>query len=127
MLIGEGRKFVSLLLTLKVEKSRASGTFTKNLSAEAKALIENKLQLSNIRTVEDVMASKEMRKYISDCVERANIDAVNRVSKVKKWHILPEELDVITGELTPTFKVKRNYICKKYESVIEAMYTEPKL
>ena len=52
---------------------------------------------------------------------------MNRVSKVKKWHVLPDELDVLTGELTPTYKVKRNYINKKYEAKIEMLYTEPKL
>lgn len=68
-----------------------------------------------------------MRKFIDKCIEKANSEAVNRVSKVKKWVILPEELDVLTGELTPTFKVKRNMICKKYADMIEGMYAEPKL
>lgn len=127
VLVGDGRKFVSLLLTLKVNKDRRSGVFSHTLTAEAQNFIKTKLKLSNIRTVADVLASKEMQKFIKNCIERANLEAVSRVSRVKKWKILPNELDVMTGELTPTFKVKRNYICKKYEDVIEAMYSEPKL
>ncbi len=48
--------------------------------------------------------------------------AINRVAQVKKWTILPDEFDVISGELTPTYKVKRKYISKKYENQIQAMY-----
>jgi len=68
-----------------------------------------------------------MMDFIGSCVDRANLEAVNRVSKVKKWLILPNEFDVLTGELTPTFKVKRNYITKKYEDKIELLYAEPRL
>jgi len=53
--------------------------------------------------------------YIAECIDHANDVAISRVSKVKKWHILPDELDVLTGEMTPTFKVKRKYISKKFE------------
>lgn len=74
-----------------------------------------------------MLKSKEMMDFIGSCVDRANLEAVNRVSKVKKWLILPNEFDVLTGELTPTFKVKRNYITKKYEDKIELLYAEPKL
>ena len=65
--------------------------------------------------------------FIGSCVDRANLEAVNRVSKIKKWLVLPNEFDVLTGELTPTFKVKRSYITKKYEDKIERLYAEPKL
>ena len=57
----------------------------------------------------------------------ANEEAINRVSKVKKWILLLDEMDVLTGELTPTYKVKRKYINKKYEEKIETLYAEPKL
>lgn len=49
------------------------------------------------------------------------------MSKVKKWVILEDELDIVTGELTPTFKVKRAFISKKYEAKIQQLYQEPKL
>ena len=55
------------------------------------------------------------------------MSAISRVAKIKKWVILEDELDVLTGELTPTYKVKRKYIAKKYEGKIEALYAEPKL
>ena len=89
--------------------------------------IKNKLKLSNISTVDEVKNTQEMRDYINDCVERANHKAINRVAKVKKWIILDDELDVLSGELTPTYKVKRKYIMKKHEAKISMLYAEPKL
>ena len=55
VLIGDGRKFVSLLLTLKVDKDSISGYMTKKLSAEAKNFIKSKLKLSNINTVDEAV------------------------------------------------------------------------
>ena len=127
IVVGEGQKFVSLLLTLKVTKDPQSAKFTRNLSPEATNFIKNKLKLSNISTVEEVKNTQEMRDYINDCVERANHKAINRVAKVKKWIILDDELDVLSGELTPTYKVKRKYIMKKHEAKISMLYAEPKL
>jgi len=72
--------------------------------------------------VDDALKFREIASYIQECIDEANLRAVNRVSKVKKWAILPQELDVLTGELTPTFKVKRKFISKKYEARIEALY-----
>ena len=47
-----------------------------------------------------------------------------RVQAVKKFHILPDELTVDGGELTPTLKLRRKIILAKYAEQIEAMYDE---
>ncbi|MBK6696542.1 MAG: hypothetical protein IPG50_30775 [Myxococcales bacterium] len=47
-----------------------------------------------------------------------------RVQAIKKIKILPAELSVETGELTPTMKIKRKVIYKKYEAEIRAFYDE---
>ena len=64
VLIGDGRKFVSLLMTLKVRKNLISGYFTKELGQEARDHIKSKLKLSNIVTVDDVRKCKEVMDYI---------------------------------------------------------------
>ncbi len=42
--------------------------------------------------------------------------------KVKKFTLLPAEFEISSGEITPTLKVKRNIVSKKYEKEIEKMY-----
>ena len=54
------------------------------------------------------------------------LDAVNeelaRVEQVKKFRILPRPFSVETGELTPTLKLKRSVVARKFAAEIESMY-----
>jgi len=56
------------------------------------------------------------------------VDAVNgklaRVQTVKRFAILPHELSIAGGELTPTMKLKRRVIVAKYAAEIESLYAE---
>ena len=54
ILVGERRKYLGLLITLKVVKDPSTGKFTKNLSDEAVKLIKQKCNLRDIKTVDDV-------------------------------------------------------------------------
>jgi len=42
------------------------------------------------------------------------LKAVSKAATIKKWKILPLDFSVKTGELTPTLKLKRSYVIKKY-------------
>jgi long-chain acyl-CoA synthetase len=50
---------------------------------------------------------------------------LSRVEQFKRFTILPNEWTAETEELTPTLKLKRRIISKKYEPQIEAMYAQP--
>jgi long-chain acyl-CoA synthetase len=44
------------------------------------------------------------------------------VSVIKRWVIIDNDFMVETGELTPTQKVKRNFVYKKHEDKIRELY-----
>jgi long-chain acyl-CoA synthetase len=62
-----------------------------------------------------------VREMIAEQVERAN-KRYAPVEQVKRFAILPHDLTQETGELTPTLKVKRNVVAKKYADVLDALY-----
>ena len=60
-------------------------------------------------------------KYVSDHVAKINKDLSN-YEKIRKYKILDREFTIDSGELTPTYKMKRKNIEKNYVSVIKGMY-----
>ena len=102
VVIGDKRKFLSALVTLDEE---AVQTFVTENGLDSRPYHE--------------------QPAIADEVARA-FDEVNadlaQVEKVKKWTILPRNLTVEDGELTPTLKVKRRVVNEHFAAEIEAMY-----
>jgi len=43
--------------------------------------------------------------------------------QIKKWELMESEWTSFSGELTPTLKIKRNYIMQKYEQTITKLFT----
>jgi long-chain acyl-CoA synthetase len=64
----------------------------------------------------------------AQAIYAAAVEAVNarlaQYERIKKFRLLPRELTLDAGELTPTLKVKRRVIDDKYRSVIEAIYRD---
>ncbi|HAN30863.1 MAG TPA: long-chain fatty acid--CoA ligase, partial [Myxococcales bacterium] len=65
--------------------------------------------------------SAEVRQAVQEIVDAGN-ELVARVEQIRKFTILPRQLDVEHGELTPTLKIKRKVVHDNYESLIDAMY-----
>jgi len=63
---------------------------------------------------------KVIELYENEIQELMSIFA--RVEQIRKFTLLPSEWTQQTGELTPTMKLKRRVINKKYQDLIEAMY-----
>ncbi|MBN8492217.1 MAG: long-chain fatty acid--CoA ligase [Burkholderiales bacterium] len=70
-------------------------------------------------------ASLTQAKEVQDLIQ-AELDRVNtkfaRVEQVKKFYLLQNQLTAEDEELTPTMKLKRKLVEKKYAEAIEAMY-----
>jgi len=44
--------------------------------------------------------------------------AVSRAAHVRKWKIVPIDFSIPGGEFTPTLKIRRKEVIKKYEPLI---------
>jgi long-chain acyl-CoA synthetase len=47
--------------------------------------------------------------------------------RVKKIALLDREFTIESGEMTPSLKIKRNVVEKKYKEIIDSLYTEASL
>jgi len=47
-----------------------------------------------------------------------------RYEAIRRWAILPAELKIETGELTPSLKVRRRVVEQRYRDVLEGLYAE---
>lgn len=63
-----------------------------------------------------------IEQLIGEEVDRVNA-AYAQVEQVKKFAILDRDLTQAGGELTPTLKVKRNVVAKKYAEVLDSLYS----
>ncbi|MBN8508302.1 MAG: long-chain fatty acid--CoA ligase [Burkholderiales bacterium] len=65
--------------------------------------------------------SKEVQDLIQGELDRVNAKFA-RVEQIKKFYLLQNQLTAEDEELTPTMKLKRKLVEKKYAEAIEAMY-----
>ena len=72
-------------------------------------------------SVEDLASDPDLVSEIDLAVKNAN-QAVSKAEAIRKFRILPVDFTVLTGELTPTLKVKRKVVADKFASDIEALY-----
>jgi long-subunit acyl-CoA synthetase (AMP-forming) len=107
VVIGDRRRYLSVLLTLDPEKIPSVAS----------------LAGSRARNPDEAAQCARFAAYLQH-----EIDAVNqrlaRVQTVKRFAVLPNELSVDGGELTPTMKLRRKVISEKYATEIERLYVE---
>jgi len=68
-----------------------------------------------------LVTSEPVRAHVHKAVEQLN-SQLNKWETIKQFRILPEDLSVEAGELTPSLKIKRKVIEVKYSEVIDEMY-----
>lgn len=115
VLIGDQRKYLSILITLKV-KYDDSGRATTNLDPNVTSFLFRRFGFgTEITTIDQAIKSKDIRNYIQSRIEIVNQHVQSRAHTIKKWRILDKEFTVDNGELTPTLKIKRKVIENIYE------------
>ena len=73
------------------------------------------------RSYAELAASPEVRELVAGYVAELN-DKLNRWETIKKFAILPRDLSIEDGELTPSLKVKRRVVEKSFRTDIDQMY-----
>jgi len=104
---GEGRKFVSALITLDPEM-----------------IVEwaGEHDLAG-RTPEQLAKEPAVYELIKEHVDTLNAQ-LERWETVKKFVILPHDLTIENGEMTPSMKVRRKVVEKKYMAELDTLYED---
>jgi long-chain acyl-CoA synthetase len=105
MVVGDGEKFIACMVTI-----------------DADAFVE--WADDNGKTgssVADLIDDPALRATVEEAIEDGN-KAVSRAEAVREFRILPEDFTIDGGEMTPTLKLRRAIVMKKYAGTVEDIY-----
>uniref|UniRef100_A0A8C1LYJ0 long-chain-fatty-acid--CoA ligase n=1 Tax=Cyprinus carpio TaxID=7962 RepID=A0A8C1LYJ0_CYPCA len=123
MLVGDKKKFLSMLLTLKCNVDD-NGDPTDELTPLAVEFCRQHGVIAS--KVSEIINKKEpaIYKVIQEGIDRVNANATSNAQRVQKWTILPRDFSISGGELGPTMKLKRPVVSKMYQEEINKFYGE---
>lgn len=105
MVIGEGEKHPAALLVPSFAYLEEWAKIKEIKFNSKNELVSNPVVVARFQ--------EEIDKYNKD---------FGHFEQVKKFEILPNEWGIETGELTPTLKLKRKVIMRKYEALVRKIY-----
>ncbi|MEU3449571.1 AMP-binding protein [Streptomyces thermolilacinus] len=73
------------------------------------------------RPYAELVVTQQVKDMVQGYVDRLN-EGLQRWQTIKKFRLLPRDLDVEHGELTPSLKLKRPVVEREYQHLIEEMY-----
>ncbi|KAJ7311253.1 hypothetical protein JRQ81_006867 [Phrynocephalus forsythii] len=122
MLIGDQRKFLSMLLTLKCAVDPETSEPTDHLTQEARDFCQ-KIG-SKATKASEVVRRRDPALYraIQEGIDRVNAQALANVQRIQKWALLEKDFSILGGEFGPTMKLKRQAVIEKYKDEIDAFY-----
>jgi len=105
VVVGDNRKFVSALIVSDFEKLEEYAK-SHNISFESR---------------QDLIKKDEILNFMLSEVDKTT-PGLASYEKIKKIALLEREFEIDKGEMTPSFKVKRNIVEKKYKDLIDSFY-----
>jgi len=103
--IGENQKFTGAIIVPNIEHIEAWCKVKSIPYSSSKDILENRVIFQRIK--------REVDKYGME---------LDKTERVKVFRIVLDEWTVETNELSPTLKLKRNVLNKKYDSLIRSIY-----
>lgn len=107
VVVGDNRKFISALIVPEFEKLEAYAK-SSGIVFEGRA---------------DLIAREEVQNFLLAEVDRSTPNLAS-YEKIKKIALLERDFEIVEGEMTPSLKVKRNIVEKKYKTLIDSLYQE---
>jgi len=104
VVVGQARNFVTMLISL--DEDSIMGWASGPLAGQSYA---------------EVCAAGETHELIASYIKELN-GKLNRWETVKKFSILPRDLSIEQGEVTPSMKIKRRSVEANFSDQIEKMY-----
>jgi long-chain-fatty-acid--CoA ligase ACSBG len=121
MLLGENRRFMSALITLKVDIDMTTGLPSKDLTQDAKKWIKAETGL-DLKTSDEACVNQKVFESIQKAIMKTNSMSVSKAAHLKKFKLLPVDFSQPGGELTPTMKLKRKVTEQKYQNEVDVIY-----
>ena len=73
------------------------------------------------RPYAEVVASEQVRELVDGYVQEVN-EGLQKWEKIRQFRVLPRDLDIEHGDLTPSLKLKRPVVEKEFAPLIDEMY-----
>jgi len=107
LVVGDARPYVGALLTLDPE---AFDTWKSDAGKPADAALQALLDDADLRSA------------VQEAVDLANA-AVSQAEAIRRWRVLPQELTIEAGDVTPTLKLRRASVAARYAEDVELLYS----
>ena len=122
-LVGDARKYCTALFTLDVGAILRDKIGLDSNDIPKDPALQIAMLKDNGHALSDYTESDDIKSEIQDQVNMLN-EKFSNPEQLKKFSILPRDLTIDDGELTPTLKIRRKQINENWSSVIDSMYSE---
>ena len=128
---GDTRAYVTAIVSVSpieaIEWAKSNGLASEEAELERMklALMQNPLALPDglNELMQKVTSQPGLRQRIAEAVHRGN-QKLSRVEQVKRVYLLEREFSLDEDEITPTLKVKRKNVEKKFASTFDKLYED---
>jgi long-chain acyl-CoA synthetase len=110
VLIGDRRKYLVALIVPNFEKLQRDANAMGVHAGSSDALVRD----------------ERVRNLFQQELDRFNKN-LDRQEKIRRFALLPRDFTIDEDEITPSLKVKRKVIDKKYKDIIDSMYADEAL
>uniref|UniRef100_A0A6A7G7W4 long-chain-fatty-acid--CoA ligase n=2 Tax=Hirondellea gigas TaxID=1518452 RepID=A0A6A7G7W4_9CRUS len=131
MLVGDRRKYLSILLTVKCGVEDKTGMPNEALGPSVVAWCAERgvtlNTVSEFRREIERDGDGPLAMGVQDAIDRYNSEhAISNAQKVQRWTFLPHDFSLATGELNNFLKLKRKVTARMYADVIDDLYGDVK-